>query len=379
MESPHLMTSTVHRIDSGASSHRTLIEELNEAVLDTSPARRAEMLQRVTDLFAFGASKYSEDEITLFDDIFLRLVAAIEVSARAKLANRMARSPHAPPLITRMLAFDDVIDVAAPVLEHSERLDNPTLVENARTKSQQHLLAISRRRVLDDAVTDVLVERGDRSVVLSVAANPGAKFSDGGFRTLVSRSQHDDELTDCVGSRRDIPRHHLLKLMANASHEVRAKLQAADPLMSDAIRKAVAEATAAIQSKTAAVSREYAKARALVQSLHEARRLNEDHLDAFAQAGQFEETTAALAVLCDVPLDVVERAMVQARPEAIMIIAKAIGLTWPTVKAVLKLRAAPRGVTVHELEQCLGTYSRLKHTTAEQIMTFQRKRGRQQH
>jgi uncharacterized protein (DUF2336 family) len=59
------------------------------------------------------------------------------------------------------------------VLEHSECLDNATLVENARTKSQRHLLAISRRRSLDDVVTDVLVERGDRSVLLSAAANPG--------------------------------------------------------------------------------------------------------------------------------------------------------------------------------------------------------------
>jgi uncharacterized protein (DUF2336 family) len=372
------MTSTVHRLDSGAGSHRALIEELNEAVLDTSPTRRAEMLQRVTDLFTFGSSRYADQEITLFDDIFVRLATAIEVSARAKLANCLAKIPRAPPLITRTLAFDDAIDVAAPVLEHAEHLDNPTLVENARTKSQQHLLAISRRRALDDVVTDVLIARGDRPVLLSAAANPGAKFSDSGFRALVSRSQQDDELTDCVGSRRDIPRHHLLKLMANASHAVRAKLQAADPLMSDAIHNAVAEATAAIQSKTAAVSREYAAASAHVKSLHAARLLNESNVDAFATAGSFEETTAALAMLCDLPIEVVERAMVQMRPEAIMIVAKAIGLSWATVKAVLKLRAGARGISTQELEQCLGTYSRLKHTTAEQILTFQRKRAHQE-
>jgi Uncharacterised protein conserved in bacteria (DUF2336) len=111
--------------------------------------------------------------------------------------------------------------------------------------------------------------------------------------------------------------------MANASHAVRTKLQAADPLMSDAIRNAVAEATAAIQSKTAAVSREYAAACAHVKSLHAARQLKEDTIAAFAEADQFEETTAALATLCELPIEVVERAIVQARAEAIMIIAKA--------------------------------------------------------
>ena len=165
--------------------------------------------------------------------------------------------------------------------------------------------------------------------------------------------------------------------MANASHAVRTKLQAADPLMSDAIRNAVAEATAAIQSKTAAASREYAAACAHVKSLHAAGHMKEDTIAAFAEADQFEETTAALATLCELPIDVVERAMVQARAEAIMIIAKAIGLSWPTVKAVLKLRAGPRGLSAQELEGCLGTYSRLKRTTAEQILTFQRKRAHQ--
>ena len=370
------MKSTIQTIDSGAGSQRALVEELSDGVLDTSPARHTEMLQRVTDLFTFGSSKHTDDEIALFDDIFVRLATAIEASARAKLANSLAKLPHAPPIITRALAFDDEIEVAAPILEHSERLDNPSLVENARTKSQQHLLAISRRRTLDDVVTDVLVERGDRSVLLSAAANPGAKFSDAGFRTLVSRSQHDDELTDCVGSRRDIPRHHLLKLMANASHAVRTKLQAADPLMSDAIRKAVADATAAIQAKTASASREYAAACAHVKSLHAAGLLDEDNIASFAKADQFEETTAALATLCDLPIEVVERAMVQVRAEAVMTIAKAIGLSWPTVKAVLNLRAGSRGISVQELEGCLGTYSRLKRATAEQIVTFQRKRSR---
>jgi uncharacterized protein (DUF2336 family) len=370
------MKSTFQQIDSGTGSQLALVEQLNEGASDTSPVRRAEMLQRVTDLFTFGSSKHTDDEIALFDDIFVRLATAIEVSVRTKLANSLAKLPFAPPLITRALAFDDVIEVAAPVLEHSERLDNPTLVENARTKSQRHLLAISRRRTLDDVVTDVLVQRGDRPVLLSAAANPGAKFSDTGFRILVSRSQQDDELSDCVGSRRDIPRHHLLKLMAHASHAVRTKLQAADPLMSDAIGKAVAEATAAIQSKTAGVSREYAAACAHVKSLHAAGLLDEDNIASFAKADQFEETTAALATLCDLPIEVVERAMVQVRPEAVMIIAKAIGLSWPTVKAVLKLRAGSRGISVQELEGCLGTYSRLKLTTAEQIVTFQRKRAR---
>src|SRR5262249_62171962 len=113
-----------------------------------------------------------------------------------------------------------------PVLTQSPQLDNAALVENARTKSQQHLLAISKRKSLAETVTDVLVERGDRQVALSAAENPGAKFSEAGYIRLVKRAEGDDQLAQSVGSRAEIPRHHFLRILAKASQAVRAKLEA---------------------------------------------------------------------------------------------------------------------------------------------------------
>src|SRR5262249_831694 len=152
---------------------------------------RAEALRYVGDLFEFGAHQFTDVQISEFDNVFTRLVMDVEISARVMLATRLAPMRNAPPSILRALAFDDAIDVARPILCQSEGLGNAILVENAETKSQQHLLAISQRRSLEEAVTDVLVERGDRAVLHSVAANAGAKFSDGGFARLVDRSEGD--------------------------------------------------------------------------------------------------------------------------------------------------------------------------------------------
>ena len=351
-----------------------LIEELNDAIAHGTATRRAEVLQRITDLFSFGAADYSGDLTTLFDDVFNSLVSSIETSARATLADRLAKIPHAPPDVSRTLASDDAIDVAGPMLEYSEALDNATLVKNAQTKSQQHLLAISRRKSLDAVVTDVLVERGDKPVVLSTAGNPGAAFSEIGYTMLVNRSQGDDELTTCVGLRRDIPRHHLLKLLLIASHAVRLKLDAAQLMMPSAIQSAVSEAASQIQSETGALSRDYVTARANIETLQAAGQLDESEVESFAKMGKFEETTAALAMLCDLPIESVERAMVHDRPETVLIIAKAVGLSWPMVKTILKMRAGKQGIGSHELEQALGTFTRLKRATAQQVVTFQRKR-----
>ena len=91
------------------------------------------------------------------------------------------------------------------------------------------MLAISHRASLNELVTDVLVERGDREVLINTIDNFGASISDSGFSTLVQRSEGDDMLVDLVGSRPEIPSPSLSALIAKASSAVRAKLEAAHP------------------------------------------------------------------------------------------------------------------------------------------------------
>lgn len=351
-----------------------LIRELEEALAHGSLNRRAATLRRITDLFVFGAAHFGEDHIVLFDSIFERLIADIESSARAALAERLAALPNAPPGVVRKLAFDDVVDVAAPILKNSEALDNASLVENASTKSQQHLLAISQRKSLSETVTDVLVERGNREVALSTVRNKGARFSEAGYVRLVKRSEGDDEMAESVGMREEIPRHHFLKLLTKASASVRQRLEAAHPQYAAEIHQVVAEAAATVQNRAAAASRNYAAVRTMIESLHAVGRLKEDDIERFARAGKFEETAVALAILCNLPLATVERALVQADAGAILIVAKAVGLSWPTVKAILLLRAGDRGLSPKALEQLLASYTRLKETTARHVVEFQRRR-----
>ena len=116
----------------------SLLDELQTTLAHGTVARRVETLRRVTDLFISGAVEFADDQIALFDDVFQCLIHHIETSAKALLSNRLAPVDRAPPLTVRALAFDDLIEVAAPVLSMSERLDDETLIETARHKSQAH-------------------------------------------------------------------------------------------------------------------------------------------------------------------------------------------------------------------------------------------------
>jgi Uncharacterised protein conserved in bacteria (DUF2336) len=287
---------------------RPLVEEFEAALASGSVARRIDILARITDLFICGAERYSKDQIDLFDDVMTRLVRTVVAKARAEVAERLAPIAKAPAHLIRALALDEDAAVANPVLSRSECLAERDLLEAGRTKSQQHLLAITRRRSLSEAVTDVLVERGDRDVMKSLVRHRGAQFSKAGLRRLAERQSRDggDALATELGSRLDI--------------------------------------------------------------------------DRYAREGKFAETVIALSQLCQMPIPAIERVLLKPDAEAVLVLAKAAGLSTATTRALLQLRGANRGMATKEgipaknLEQALLRFDRLPPESAQRVLGFFRTR-----
>jgi uncharacterized protein (DUF2336 family) len=361
---------------SNAVAPKSLIDELEDAIAHTDLRHRAAVMRRLTDLFIMNGGGFSEEHIAMFDEVMSRLVVAIDSSARAEFGDLIAKNPNAPARTSRLLALDDEIKVAGPILSHSKALDEATLIEGAKTKSQDHLYAISLRDTIGEAVTDILVERGDTEVVRSTAQNPGAKFSDFGHSTLVTRSREDGELALRVWSRSDIPREHLLSLFAAASEDVQRQLESADRQKVQLYRYLVAQAKSQIQTKMRENSSSYAQARPYVEALHRSGGLNGEALAAFAQAGKFDEVTVALSLLCDLPIGHVERAIVHHRADHLMVLAKALGLNWETTRAILQMRGPVRSLGAAEMEANAQSFAKLQQKTAISAMHFYRLRAR---
>jgi uncharacterized protein (DUF2336 family) len=349
-----------------------LIHELDSSISNSSDERRSAMLRHLTDLFLVGSDQYSDNEIDLIDDVFVRLVATIEHSSRALLAIRLGPVSCAPPKILRLLACDDAIEVASPVLTQAERLDTETLIECAQTKNQEHLLAISRRKMLPEALTDVLVERGDQQVVLSTAKNGGAKFSGKGFGIMVKRSYGDDQLAACVGARPDLPPQLFQQLLEAASETVRAKLVAERTHAKSDVDSVVDDVTNRLRTEAATQPLSYAGAQVLIESMHQAGLLTAAKVEEFASTGRFEEIVAALSIMSDVPTAVIERNMRDPHAQSLLVLAKAIGLSWETTRSILMLAAKRYRRSTIWIDQSMPSFNRLRQSTAQQILDFHR-------
>jgi uncharacterized protein (DUF2336 family) len=348
------------------TASRTFLQELDEAVLKGSAESREKALWYATDMLMVGG--YTEDEIWTFGDVIGRLADAIEVVARAKLARRLAHTAHAPMNIVKKLAFDDSIDVAGPILQHSERLDAKTLVNNIRTKGQSHLLAISKRKSIPSVVTDELVTRGNREVVTSVASNTGAYFSDFGFLHMIRRSAGDSILAESLGLRKDIPRPMFQQLIAKASADVRRKLEQERPDLVGEIHSSVTEVAGELQSKFGPATEKYFIAKRVVTTRHKLGELDENAILEYARAHKVENATVGLSLLCSLPVSAVEHAL--ADPEMTLILAKAKNFEWETAMSLLFLRAKDHRIKANDLDGMKEQFARLNTKTSLEVLSF---------
>lgn len=345
----------------------SLLPELENVVQHSSAEKHTEMLRRITTLFLDSAAVLSDEHVALFDDVIGYLIEEIEVKSLAEFARRIAPVPNAPENVVRTLAGNDDIAVAGPVLKQA-KLAEPELMQIAESKSQAHLLALSERASVSEALADILVARGDSEVAQSIATNNQARLSENAFTTLVKRSEQDGALAEKVGLRTDIPPRLFRQLLLQATDVVQKRLLAqAKPETQTEIRRVLTKMTDEVAARAA--SRSYTGALAAVRALNKDRKPTEADIAQYARNGQYEETIAALAILYAVPVEVVDRLMNGERADPVLIFARAGGFSWPTVREIINVRPGLKP-SLQTLDAVHENFDRLTAATAQRVVRF---------
>jgi uncharacterized protein (DUF2336 family) len=355
------------------STDAPLLAALEDIVKHGSQDRRADMLDRITNLFIGSAASFSEKQVQLFDEVFNRLVAEIEAKARFELSIKLSGISNAPFGVVRRLAEDDDIFVARPILEHSERLADPDLLNVARTKSQLHLLAISNRNRIAETITDVLVRRGDREVVRNVAENSGARLSQTGFSTLVRKAERDGILAEKVGQRSDIPQQYFHQLFIQATHIVQKRLLAtATPETQGKIRRVLADISEQFTHDT--MSAEDSTALERRDHIERDIEMDEAAIAELASGGRYDETMLALSTLCKIPLQHLHRILANKRADPALVVCKALGFAWPTARTIILLLTKGHGTSAHTLEGKHRNFEKLSTSGSHEVLRLWYKR-----
>ena len=353
-----------------ADSSSSLFDDLDAALQSGSSEKRVAMLRQVTDLFLTEANRLNEEQIGVFDGVLVQLIERIESKTLAEISERLAPTANAPVDLTRKLARHAEIGIARPILTNSSRLTTADLVEIAKTRSQDHLLAISERAQIETAVTDVLVGRGNQAVVHSVAGNSGARFSESGFAALLKAAETDDKLAEKTGSRLDVPLNILRQLLLRATEAVRSRLLSrTPPEFQEEIRRALSLAAEAVDRESSR-PRDFRAAKAFVELLQKKGELDENTLLEFARSRKFEEITVALSLLSSSSLEIIKSLMNSPMDNGLLIPCKVADCKWETVSAILASKLPPGSPPKPGQETLKAEFAKLPKSNAQRLLRF---------
>jgi hypothetical protein len=207
-----------------------------------------------------------------------------------------------------------------------------------------------------------------------MAGNKGARFSLAGYGKLATRARQDRKLTLILSERGDLPRQYFLKLLESASASVRVKIEADNPQAAREIGDSIDEVATEMQREARESSHEFSAAARSAKRRFRRQPVSEANVHAPAQAQEFERTAVALAKLGCLPIDLVERALLDQGEDMILILAKAAGCSWSTVRELLQMYAAKRRLQADDLGRLGERYQKLGQETARSIVNFYKKR-----
>jgi uncharacterized protein (DUF2336 family) len=159
---------------------------LLELAKEGSSEKRRELLRQITDVFLASPLDRSENEAVLFDEIVGAVAQDLETQVRIELSRKVADSPGPLRRTARRLSMDD-IEVARPVLERSRSLTQSDLIEVIEAKSQDHMMAVTKRPDIGEKVSSALVAKGEDRVVVSLLQNATAKIDRETYERVAER------------------------------------------------------------------------------------------------------------------------------------------------------------------------------------------------
>jgi len=274
----------------------------------SSEARR-DLLREVTE--SLRGNTPSAEEAGELDRIMASVAADFSVEVRTEFARLVAASATRFCQSAEQFALDE-IEVAAPVLKHSQALSDDVLLRVVNEKSQQHMMAVTQRNTVSPRVSHALVERGEDEVVSSLLGNEGADIGDKTYDMVMERADSSPLLQAGLVRRKSVPLDLLndlyLKAEADLRREIMAKFEQVQPAE---LEKAFGRSRSRLTSRYRQMPDDIASARARLAALEARGPLTPSILVNLLREGPAARTAFVLvfAKLADVELEVIQRAV----------------------------------------------------------------------
>lgn len=291
---------------------------------------------------------------------------------RQHLSETISNVSNAPRDLILFLANDEV-EVALPVLQNSEVLQDDDLVKIVEKHSQEHLNAIAQRATVGEIIADALVKKGDDTVIGTLAGNNGAQFSRNGMETVVERVKDNDELNLTLVKRKDVPADLAQDIFWRVSSAMREKILNLDEGLNESQVDELfqdAEKWFAEQKGKGPLD----QAEKFIVRKEKMGRLDAALLLTQIRKDKLPEFVAGLGRLANINTDIIHQAVFDPEPEKLAIICKAADIDYDVFGEYIYCINLNAENEEKDMKALLGVYHRIDTKTAQRTLRFLRSR-----
>ena len=350
------------------TTYSGLARDLMSLASEQSSEKRVELLHRITDVYLHGPDQHTTAEKYLFEEVVSQIVDKLGASHRASASAQLAQLKNVPEELVDRLASDRDIEVAGPFIRGYEKISEHTLLRVAKDGSQDHLEAIANRPVLTTPITDVVVVRGNKKVVHTLARNGGAQFSEAGMTNLVGRSENDAVLQAVLVERSDLTPAAVAQLLPMISSEL------ADRLRGVAIEIDGAAVEAYFGEWMKDRKRNFERTEACISGIRKGDLRISDVVIEFVRSRRLLDAATVIAAMIDLDRDHTFQILTGGKYETVLLLMKSVSLTWPAVDGFLKLRHAKTGGSAAESYPKRLDYDAIDAMAARRVVRFMKVR-----
>lgn len=331
-----------------------MLRNLTRMPADLSSDSRRQLLNAVTDLFLLDQEP-SEASREHYGEIAMTSLPHLGDSDRKGYADRVAAMPTLPRNVAVTLGGDGNAEVARLVLTLSPVLTDGDLAAIAVSQTQQHLAAIAERARLSESVTDILVERGDRTVLTTVSANEGAAFSDRGFDRLLERGTGDAAIAGNLARRSDLAPQRAERVLR---------------IVGQLTENAGGAGTEPAHSLARQARQQRLEVKLLLSDLAHKVREADDVITMLADEDRAYHLAQVLSQIADITPEQALRVLMQRDASGIAVTCRSLGVGLTAFRAILQLRARRLYFSLRDIDDDVDAYAKLDLATAERTLRF---------
>jgi uncharacterized protein (DUF2336 family) len=346
-----------------------MLDNLLSLAQESTPEKRHQLVEHVTNLFVKGADSYQVEEITVFNTVLQSMLPTMEPAQKKAIAAQLAPIDSTAPEIAYQLAREE-IDIARPMLTSSEALRTEDILRLAKTMSQGHLLAISKRKHLEANITDVLLERGEKPVKQSVAENEGARISEWGSRLLLKLAESDEKVRDAMMERPDITEADYNRLIGQMPEQQQAMIRKLRDDNEDLIRDLFHKASKVVASTKLERKATRINAKVTLKEIRAGQRTLGKAITQLALSNNLFDISFLLAEMAGLDRKYVTNVLVRYDSAGIAVLCRAMGVESADYAALCKARAMHNKQPQSTAENWAADYQSLSERDARRLLSY---------